>query len=235
LSFYDERIVMKYLLSFVAISLVINTYAMQNSESDFRKNGLGNRPPEVQDAVNRAFEQNKNATSWPYDGSYYYTLMGIDEEKLFALLVCDEHKNDIYIVDVGCGKGGWGRLARNFFLRNEAWKNSGKRIHIFSITGGRECEDIVEQTDHVTLYQLNQFKIENIDEEFSKRGFNLKNKVDVIVSNWTLRHLVDPFRTLEQMYNLLADKGILMSNGFLFKLDDSAEVKVFPSYNRLYA
>ncbi len=56
----------------------------------------------------------------------------------------------------------------------------------------------------------------------------------MIVSHWTLRHLVDPFGTLKRMYSLLkSDQGILLSNGFLFKFNDSDMVLGFPdeSYN----
>lgn len=134
-------------------------------------------------------------------------------------------------IDVGCAQGGWGKNAMEI-LQSEACKKSGKKFHIFSVTGGEECNEMVQENGHVTLYQFNQFKIETIDEEFSKRGFNFAGKVDLIVSNWTLRHLVDPFGTLKRMYSLLTPaQGILMSNGFLFKFNNSDEVQGFPRGN----
>ncbi len=66
------------------------------------------------------------------------------------------------------------------------------------------------------------FKIENLDEEFVRRGFlDLRGKFDLIVSHWTLRHLADPFGTLKRMYSLLNQRnGMLMSNALFFRCDD---------------
>ena len=74
------------------------------------------------------------------------------------------------------------------------------------------------------FFKFNQFKIENISDELAKRGFNLENKVDLVVSNWTLRHLVDPFGTLKQIYGFLTPTGgKFLSNGFLFKFSELNE------------
>lgn len=195
---------------------------------------LGSRPPQVQAAADRAFENIKNVNNdeWFYKGTDYYTLLDLDEDKILKNLAYESRgKKDIYIIDVGCAGGNWGRRMMNA-LQGEVYKKSGKRFHIFSVTGGKECEDIVQKKEHVTLYQFNQFKIENLDEEFSRRGFDLRDKVDLIVSSWTLRHLVDPFGTLKQMYNLLTpSQGKLMSNGFLFMFNDSTKVESFPLSN----
>lgn len=197
---------------------------------------LGNRPLEIQAAIDIAFEQNKEADerSWRDNGDSTYELLGIDDDLMLEYLASkNPEKEDIYIIDVGCAQGNWGHNALQI-LQNEACKKSGKRFHIFSVTGGKECQEMIKQKDHVTLYQLNYFKIENIDEEFLKRGFDLKEKVDLIVSNWTLRHLVDPFGTLKRMYGLLTPtQGMVLSNGFLFKFDNSDEIQAFPedSYN----
>lgn len=193
---------------------------------------LGNRPSKVQAAVDKAFEQNRNATKgdWFYNGSSYYGLLNINEDLMLEHLASENsEKKDIYIIDVGCAQGDWGIQSMRTILQHEASKKSGKRFHIFSVTGGQECDEMTKQEDHVTLYQLNLFKIENIDEELLKRGFDIKEKVDLIVSNWTLRHLVDPLGALKRMYSLLApNKGMLFSNGFLFMFNDSDEVKSFP-------
>ncbi len=192
---------------------------------------LGNRPLQIQAAVDKAFEKNKtkNGTEWCCNGSGTSCgLLEIDDELMLKYLSSDNHdQKEVYIIDVGCGVGRWGQHAMKV-LQSEACKNSGKKFHIFSITGGKECEEIIQNQDCVTLYQLNQFKIENIDQELSQKGFELKEKVDLIVSNWTLRHLVDPFGTLKRMYTLLTPlKGMLLCNGFLFKFDDFDKVQVF--------
>ncbi len=195
---------------------------------------LGDRPLEVQRSVDEAFEGNRDASTddWLYNGatSYYY-LLNIDEDKVLKDLVLKD-KSDIYLVDIGCARGGWGEYVWEI-LQNKEYKESGKKFHIISITGGQECGEMVRQNDHVTLHQINQFKIENIAQELKQRGFDLEDKVDFMVSRWTLRHLVDPFGTMKQLYTLLSpEKGMLSSNGFLFKSsDEPSVVQTFPLRN----
>jgi hypothetical protein len=198
---------------------------------------LGNRPEAIQTAVDNAFEENfekqKDVIYWKFDGSETnYYLLQLDDELVLKHLASHGQKNDIYIIDVGCGKGAWGTHAMEVLLGDEACKKSGKNFHIFSVTGSKECKPSKIQKDNVTHYLFNQFKIENIDEEFMKRGFDLTKKVDLIVSRWTLRHLVDPFGTLKRMYSLLSpSQGMLLSNGFIFAFDDQEEVQRFPTSN----
>jgi hypothetical protein len=196
--------------------------------------GLGDRPAQVQNASDKAFKDIKDtvAGEWRlYDGSWSsgYGLVDLDEDELFEQFAHKDYKEkNIYIIDAGCAQGGWGKHAFDV-LKDDRYSKSGKHFHIFSVTGGKECRELTERKGHVTLYQFNQFKIENIDEEFTKRGFDLKNKVNLIVSNWTLRHVVDPFGTVKRMYGLLSpQQGKLMSNGFLFKLSDDDEIQEFP-------
>lgn len=131
-------------------------------------------------------------------------------------------------MDIGCGKGDWGHNIKRILETQH--KRSKTHFHIFSITGGQECPEQLIKTQNITLHQLNQCKIENIDEELAKRWFDLNEKVDVIVSNWALRHLVDPFGTVDRLYGLLNPcEGKLFSNGFLLKFDSSKEVEGCPA------
>jgi len=202
-----------------------------NQLSNKKNKTLGSRPEKVQAAVNEAFDKikEKSIESWLYNGQSCYWLLGFHDEDLLRNLALENNdKQDIYVMDVGCGMGDWGEHAMKIFS-SEACNKTGKHFHIFNITGGKECNETVLQKNNVTLYQFNQFKMENIDEELTKRGFNLEGKFDLIVSNWTLRHLVDPFGTLKRIYNLLKPlQGMFMSNGFLFKFNDSEEIEAFP-------
>lgn len=129
-------------------------------------------------------------------------------------------------MDIGYTKG---ELAREIVnLLQAQYKKSNTKFHIFSITDSKECKEVTWTEGNITLHQLHQFKIENIDEEIAKRGFDLKEKLDLIVSRWTLRHLIDPFGTLTKIYDLLnPSKGKLIANGFLFKYEDSKKVQGF--------
>jgi hypothetical protein len=192
-----------------------------------------NRPAAVQSAIDKSFERKKKilAKDWGFGGRPHYYLLGFQDDGLLKTLALrNPAKKDVYIMDVGCGNGQWGKNAQSV-LRDSTIKKTGKHFHILSITGGIECDDKVERSDNVTLYQLSQFKIENIDEELTKRGFDLKGKIDLMVSSWTLQHLVDPFGTLQQMYALLAPAhGMLLATGFRFQFN-SDRAQRFPKKN----
>ncbi len=190
------------------------------------------RPKRVQEAVDKAFEKNKKGKRWTgKNGSSRYKLFGLNDDSVLKKLAFPK-KDEIYIIDVGCATGKWGRHAMDVLSKSKQYQKT-KKIHIFSVTGGQECKEVITCQGNVMHYQLNQFKIENIDEEFLKRGFDLKNKVDLIVSRWTLRHLVDPVGTLKRMYRLLtSQQGIIMSNGFWFALDSSKKIQCFPKDNK---
>jgi len=196
------------------------------------------RPDKVQAAVDEVFlkNSNRNPGVWFYDGDgqYDYNLLNIDDARVLKHLIVRsqnrQDKKEINILDVGCSQGGWGIHALEI-LKEDA-KKYNKRVNIFSVTGGKECDEKKFTDGMVTLHQFNQFKIENIDEELIEKDFDLRNKVDLIVSHWTLRHLVDPFGTLKRMYSLLSPyHGALLSNGFLFSLECLSKVQSYPYGN----
>lgn len=194
---------------------------------------MDERPATVQAAVDVAFEQVKSVSgNWLYAGSPHYYLMNFNEDRLLEFVlqqagdkVCD----DVCVLDVGCCTPQWGDNAMRVFLSSV--HSQGKKIQIFSVTGGSECEEATTTSGMVSHHVFNNFKIENIDEELVKRGHACV-KFQLIVSNWTLRHLVDPLGTLWRLYELLVPgQGILMSNGFFVALDDAPETVVdFPGY-----
>lgn len=57
-------------------------------------------------------------------------------------------------------------------------------------------------------------------DEFQKHGLQLANKVDLVVSRWSFRHLADPVGTFIQAYDLLRPKkGYFLFDGFYFLYD----------------
>ncbi len=228
--------------SITAFCLYFSLISPLHSTPDIsqRPNLTDEHPVEVQTAIDHAFAtiKNKQKDDWTfYKGSSHYGLLDLGDGRLIRHIAhTNTHKSDIYFMDVGCGDGSWGNNAVKV-LEEEATKNPHIQYHVLSITGGKECVESKESYNNIHLYQLTQFKIENIDEELLKRGFDLKNKVDLIVSHWTLRHLVNPFGTLKRMYSLLTPTyGKLLSNGFLFALEDTPDIKAFPvgeHYNAL--
>lgn len=188
---------------------------------------LDHRPEKVQACVNEAFEGVLRMRRWPNNGKPKYFLSGIDDELLLKVIANKPGKANIYIIDLGCANGSWGRNAMEILFNCQIPE---KRFHIFSITGGRECDEKVETKGNVTHHILNSFKIENIDEELTRKGFSaLIGNIDLIVSSTTFRHFTDPWGTLKKAYALLSPlNGILLADYFNFKLTSTECISIFP-------
>lgn len=135
---------------------------------------LGDRPAYVQEAADEAFDYNKKRCqaekdqkhrAWNWNGEKNYSLMGLDDEKLLQSIAEKEQPN-VYILDAGCGDGSWGNNTLQVLSRRP---QDGKIITIFSVTGSTECEEVSLKQGNVTLHQLTNFKIENLDEELTLR------------------------------------------------------------------
>jgi hypothetical protein len=235
----------RFLQSIVLGLIVCQTLIAAVPEAEAQsKIVLTDRPATVQAAADEAFEKNRDAgiRKWICNGKTVggYRMLGLNDEMLLKTLFFKKKKN-IYIIDVGGGNGGWARYAMDLLLHTKGWWDwmtdklygTEKQFHIFSVTGGQECKETIERKGNVTLYLFNQFKIENIAEEFYKRGYDyLKNNVDLMVSHATLEHLVDPFGTLQQMYSLLTPlQGLLIADQFYFAFDDLEKTQRFPVEN----
>lgn len=191
---------------------------------------LGDRPVEVRSAIDKTFDAFKNMSNWgECSGTNNYRLLGIDDDLLIKSVVFGKTGQDIYIIDVGCGNGEWGLHALEFLQQNK----SNNRIHIYSLTGGNECENKTVFKGNAILYQFNQFNIDNIDEGFVEKGLNLKGKIDLIVSRRSIQYFSDQFGTIKQMANLLTPShGVLFSDGFLFGLEGRNSWSQFPRNSR---
>lgn len=134
--------------------------------------------------------------------------MDLDDEKLINT-ISNREKKHIYVLDVGSGGGGWGDLVSE--LLKDKYQKSDKHYQIISITGGKEQEEnCTFVSSNIQHCRYSTLKLENIKDELEKKGLDLDSKVDLIVSNWTLQHLIDPFGTLKQLYQFLDP-----SSGFL--------------------
>ncbi len=189
---------------------------------------LGQRPTTIQQVVDEKYEKIRSFTpKWGHAGKPSYQLLGADENQLLPFIAnLNPEKKEIYIIDVGCANAAWGTNAMH--ILHKTCSELDKHFYIFSITGGRECTRQREDLGNVSHITFNQCKIENIAEAFPE----LANKVDLIVSSYTLRHLVDPFGTLKQLYHLLSPTcGILISDGFTFFVNDSPACQMLSDGN----
>lgn len=180
------------------------------------------RTPEIIQSISYAYNtvaRNSNSGLWQlHKGSERYWIAEIKERKLMKRLIQEapaECKN-FYVLDIGAGDYQWGRALANYL---NAKKSIPKdvTIHIIGIRGEENLEKVVTELGQCKLYEFGQFQIENLSDEFQKKGLQLTNKVDLVVSRYTFRHLVDPVGTFTQTYDLLRPKtGHLLIDRFHF-------------------
>lgn len=193
---------------------------------------LGDRPAVVQAAIDEAFEVVKDLEgedAWGYNGEPTYNLVGLDDERLLqSLFKLPDVK--IFIIDIGCGQGLWGRNAVSVLWDYEERHKTGKRFRIFSLTGGRECDNVAdfarneEGRKFIKHHRCNNMALENIQRSLYAEGYDLKNKCSLIMCRWTLRHLVDPVGTLKEIHDLLKPgSGMLLGTGFYYALEGIEE------------
>lgn len=179
------------------------------------------RTSEINYSISRAFQAIAHHTKsgWgAFNGSDTYGIGGIKEHKLMRKIILEAPAEckDFYALDIGAGNYQWGRkLAKYLNAKKDIPKDV--TIHIIGIRGERNLDKAVTELGQCKLYEFGQFQIETIMDEFQKRGLQLANKVDLIISSWCFRHLVDPIGTFTQTYDLLRPKtGYLLIDGFFF-------------------
>ncbi len=189
-------------------------------------------PKEVKERVEKAFSRilrdsspNKRS-GWRYNGEDpLYHLMGLDEEWLVKKMIhqMPSNQKEFTVIDLGCGEGGFGDFIERRLLQEDKL-TAGKKIHIINITGGVFEKEYDKETksESIKVSKLTRFKIEDLGAEFQKRGFSLENNVDLIVSRWTFKHLVNPWKTWTQAFQLLRPgSGMILMDGFPFLTNQS--------------
>jgi SAM-dependent methyltransferase len=177
-----------------------------------------NRPPELQAAIDEEFRklsQMEGKKRWHINSTVTYPLMGLDLPQVGRWLVDHaEKEKEIRILDYGSGDFSWTLNAAK--ILGGSLKKDGVKIHVYGVTGENqyppdEIKKIKSQHDaeNVEVHLLQQVPLENIKQMFKDEKFNL------IVSNWTINHLVDPLGDVKQLYDLLHSKsGVMMFDDF---------------------
>jgi hypothetical protein len=176
------------------------------------------RPLEVQRKIDDSFSHVAidDRSGWGiYNGVDDYHLCGIKEYALMKQIILDAPtRREFYALDIGAGNFQWG-IGLGKYLEDQKELPKNIKIHIISIRGERNLSEREISTDLYTLYHLGAFKVEELFQQLSY--LNLENKIDLVVSRWCFRHLVDPLGTFVQAFNLLRPKtGFFLYDGFFF-------------------
>ena len=152
-----------------------------------------------------------------YNGRDEYHLLTLNEHLLIKKIILESpEQKEFYFLDIGAGNFQWGRKLCKF-LNNQGDLPPDITIHILGIRGEGGIGKRKTQ-GKCKVYELTAFKVENLFSEFKNQGFDLENKLDLVISSWCFRHLVDPLGTFVQTYNLLRPhQGLLLMDGFFYQ------------------
>lgn len=209
---------------FMAVSKVSNPYTALNTPSSSLLSWK-DRTSKITQGIFKSFQSlvNDTTSSWgSFNGSSEYGIGNIKEHKLMRQLILKSTPEckDFYALEIGAGNFQWGKaLAKYLSEQNDLPKDI--TIHIIGIRGESNRDKTVNDLGQCKLYEFGEFPVETLMDEFQKRGLQLANKVDLVVSNYCFRHLVDPIGTFIQAYDLLRPQtGHMLFDGFFFLFEN---------------
>jgi ankyrin repeat protein len=150
----------------------------------------------------------------------------VDEYELMKKIIqqAPPEQKEFWALDIGAGNFEWSAGLANYLEKQSDFPKD-IRVHILGVRGESFGEPREVSTGRCTVYNLGAFKVEKIFDAFRKRGFELENKLDLAVTHWCFRHLVDPTGTFIQIFNLLVPgRGFFLLDGFYF-LDEKTALE----------
>ena len=193
-----------------------NLYLQGNNTNYLR---VEDRPLEIKNAIQSLFSSLSKLprSIWTLlNGEEKYNMSNLDEHKLIRKMEENNpDQNSFNIIDIGAGDYSWiESLAKFFNDKSEAFTN--KSFNVFGLNGEGSPEIIV--IGNVKLHYYGGFRSEDLSSEFNAKGHMLENNVDLIVSRFSLRHMIDPIGTMLQAYDLLKpNTGLILTDDFSIK------------------
>lgn len=191
------------------------------------------RPQELVARIKETFDQlaKKHNSTLYINGEERYSLANIDDNKIVNTIIKEnpDEQNALHFLDIGAGNFYWGsQHAKTILKLKENERMSRKKpVHIVSVRGelnnnasDKHSVQRIEHPHNVTVYNVGCFKIEDLTSEIAK--YKLPKSFDLIVTRWTLRHLVDPVGTFVQACNILKIKGIILGDGYFINYPNSS-------------
>lgn len=235
----------------IAFAISMFFLNVQGCEDDITYFDPSQRPDKVQSAVNAVFAR-LGQNRWNYNGSPEYGLGGIPDFQVIRNLIISKHTREkekdnafvkIKFLDFGAGDFSWSRNVVSCI--NEAIKNGDLpcdiKVRICSVRGepstfkNEKFRKIVSGA--CEEYYIYNSKIESMQKDIRMSGlsfFPKRGRCDLIVSSWTLRHLVDPVGSFKFLLDsLIPSYGYLLCDGFLADFTDRPIEKHYESNFRL--
>lgn len=186
------------------------------------ESSLGSRPSYIQSFVDEAFSplSSTNLSDWYHNGQYEdpYYHCEIDETLLVKDLIQKAPLGKrIYLLDVGAGNFGWCKhVAHRIDHMVKELHREDLRFFVYGLRGEISSKN-PEVIGPTTLYRWGSAKIENIKDVFYEKEGDLIDQFSLIITRWTLCHLVDPIRLILDLLDLLEKGGYFLGDGFDFE------------------
>ncbi len=182
---------------------------------------LEDRHPEVQEKVDEVFDSLstswKPEGDWHYNGNDLYAICGIDDDK-FVLHLCRRGQKIIRIMDIGGGHAHKWMYTMMRLINDQPDLPADLKVHLYSLRGEGGPEQWGVENGRCILHEYNRCKIENLSQALAERGIH--EPFDLVVSKWTLRHLVEPLRTFKRVVDeWLKLGGFFASDSFFVKVN----------------
>lgn len=204
------------------------------------------RTPEIKQRISGAFaslEMDKISCWGVYNGtSQSYVPGGVLE----ASLLCDmirthKERTTFWAMDVGAGNFGWlkGMLRGGYksdpnltklLSSQEMAARAPMTVHLVGVRGEKqleeECTEVAVGPHKVVLHQYGGVEVENIVDALTKKGLDMsKVEFDLIVTFFSLTHLVDPFGTVTELHGVTRKGGFFFFDSFGFQVNNESAEK----------
>jgi len=204
--------------------LILGLSLLSFFQFSFASLHFGTRPQALRDIVRKSFAAIENVEPqdrWGFSGEAHYWLCDVNKYNLITTLIKEAppEQTDFYFLDIGAGNFQWSNdLAESL---NRSKIRPGATYHIIGLRGEKYKEAEIRKDGNCIVYSFGAFKIEQLNQELKRRNIDITNKVSLIVSRWTFKHLADPVGTLLQACNLLTpNHGILLCDGLYTYFED---------------
>ena len=193
--------------------LLLSPASVFSAQSDIEN--CFERPAAVKDKINELYSpiSSKEDSCWGLNGEETDPIFLGMHSIAFAQSLIKKNPNvkDFSFLDLGSGKFAFPKHLYSCLEK----ENLDRKITIVGTRGEKLGITNIESesSNHLTLYQHGNFKIEDLKESLDQNNHGLFN---VIWSEWTLRYLADPIGVMRQAWDRLKEGGYLFFDGFLF-------------------
>jgi SAM-dependent methyltransferase len=202
------------------------TQPNEKMPASFKPLDWRDRPASIQAEIDTAWNSMKDdiRPTWKFNGSNLalYKLAYLDEFRMLKSIIRENypHRKDYYVLDVGAGEFGFSNKMV-CLVNDDSEIPRDITVHVIGVRGEKNPAQENFELGICKQYNLGYFKIENILNELEARNLDLLQKIDLIVTQWSLRHLVDPLGTFLQIYNdlLRPETGFFLLDGFMYQCD----------------